>query len=157
MPKTVLVLPVFILLIFISVAADAAKYYKWQDEQGRTHYSAISPDGKRSEEINIRTNSQNSSKNAKTNEASNKTAPITKQEPATTAPEAMPLTETQLAQVREQEKKSCEVARKNLKTLAAHARVRVSDEGTGELRFLSPDEHAERKEKSQKAIKEYCK
>ena len=153
MPK----IAVILLLMIFSVGANAAKYYKWQDEKGLTHYTAIAPEGRASDVINTRTGAQKTFAEKKSDSNSKKTTPLTKPKPAPVAPEVAPPSKKQLANARRQQKENCDATRKNMETLNVRARVRINDSETGELRFLTPDEHAEMKNKSQKHLDEFCK
>ncbi|PCH52219.1 MAG: DUF4124 domain-containing protein, partial [Cellvibrionales bacterium] len=84
MPK----IPLILLLMIFSVGANAAKYYKWQDEKGLTHYTAIAPEGRASDVINTRAGAQQTFAEKKSDSKSKKTTSLAKPKPAPVAPEA---------------------------------------------------------------------
>src|SRR5690606_33223900 len=47
--------PALLMLVLISLSAEAAKFYKWVDKDGVTHYSAQPPAGTSAETLNLRT------------------------------------------------------------------------------------------------------
>jgi uncharacterized protein DUF4124 len=150
--------PVILLLIFFSIGASAAKYYKWQDEKGLTHYTAIAPEGRTNEVINTRTGGYKPFADEKPSGTPKRGTPSSKPKPTTQpATKTDPQTKQQLAKARKQQEENCEVTRKNLETLNIRARIRINDAETGELRFLTPDEHASMKKESQEHLDEFCK
>ena len=142
--------------------AVAAKYYKWTDENGVTHYGAVAPQGKESQSIDVRTGESRSA--ATDRSAQSNTQPATPADQPSTGTEAAKAKEKEQAlakekqdrALQEQRRKNCEIARENAELLRVRARVRANDPDTGELRYLSPDEKKAREEATAKSIEENC-
>jgi hypothetical protein len=156
------IVPLFLLLAFVSFTASAGKFYKWEDDDGVVHYTAIAPAHRASEIINTQSGEHKSSSSKQANvktEAEKKVAkdhaeqkrPAEQKKPKTTPP-----TEQELAKNREQTEKKCAIDRKNLETLSTRPRVRIEDPDTKQLRYLSPEEITSKKERAKNNIDKFC-
>jgi hypothetical protein len=125
-----------VLCTFSSVAGD---FYKWEDENGVTHYTSTPP--KDAENTKVRTyNTKGSPVSATTAKTEDKTK-------TTSIP-------TAVSEAPKKDPERCKLARKNLETLKQHARVRIEE--NGKLRYLSEKEHAQKMDDAQKTIKDNC-
>ena len=144
----------------INCGAFAAKYYKWTDDSGVTHYGAIAPHGKESQAIDVRTGESRSAATDKSAPRDSKPPTSAAKPPTSTEPadsgETEPARQEDERAQQEQRNKNCELARENAEILRTRARVRVNDPDTGELRYLSPDEKKAREEATAKSIEENC-
>lgn len=152
--------------MLFSLGVHAAKYYKWEDEQGITHYTAIAPSNTASETINTRTGERkapggDSENRAPSNNigpddqtATTNPEPDLAQQPAT--PKVAPPSQQELARIQEEKNNNCKKTQKNLETLTNRPRVRINDRDTGELRYLTPEEQLSMKEDAEKYIDEFC-
>lgn len=134
--------------------AEAAKFYKWTDEQGATHYTAEPPPpGAKSSEVRVQ---------AKPGAA----RPAT---PATPAAAAAPgkAKADDKAKTKGQEQKAeaskgpeqyaekCKGLRANLQAMEDHGRVKEMT-ASGEARVLSDDEKNARLDETRREIKAFC-
>lgn len=144
----------------ITAGAIAGKFYKWTDENGVTHYSAVAPQGKESDTLDIRTGEKRPATDGvgdNTDRPASPTAVKNKTEKAPEKSEQELRAAKQKARARQaQRKKNCETAQKNAEILRTRARVRVNDPDTGELRYLSPDEKQAKEDATAKNIEENC-
>ncbi|MBV1932419.1 MAG: DUF4124 domain-containing protein [Porticoccaceae bacterium] len=156
------IVPIFLLLAFVSFGASAGKFYKWEDDEGVVHYTAIAPGHRASETIETQSGKHqpSSSKQADDKTEAEKKAIKGEAELKKAAEpkksEAAPPTKQELVKTREQTEKNCTQTRKNLETLNTRGRMRFEDPDTGELRYLSPEEITSKKEKAKKNIDEFC-
>lgn len=158
--------PLFLLLAFVSFGVNAGKFYKWEDDEGVVHYTAIAPGHRASETVNTQSgehgpskDQQASSKTSGKTEADKKVAENEtdlKKPPEPKKPETALPTKPELKEPREETEKKCAVTRKNLETLNTRPRVRIEDPETGQLRYLSPEEIDSKKEIAQKNIDQFC-
>lgn len=125
-------------VLLISGNASSKDFYKWQDDDGITHYSAHPPRNDRAAEKVRATNITGSA--APTN-------PNNSKKDAETAA-------TEEAEPSKKNSERCAIAQKNLKTLEERSRVRVKDGDS--TRFLTPDEKQEMTESTRAQIKESC-
>jgi len=107
-------------LLAISSLSPAAKFYKWVDDKGVTHYDAQPPQGANATEVNTRANA--SSDQSEAIEALR----AREEKRLETEPEAV-------AQER------CEQHRKNLETLTNKPTVRRKNPETGELEVIDQE------------------
>jgi len=122
-------------------AAD--NVYKWVDENGLTHYTALPPKNRSASKIRTKTgHSDPVSYKSPESDIRDKPATDTEQTTASTP-------------VSLKDPNRCAIARENLETLRVHARVRIKSED-GEMRYLKPEEHNQKKVEAQKAIRESC-
>ncbi len=127
--------------------AHGAQVYKWVDEAGVTHFSAVPPDGGRpSETINIRTG-QASPANESQDHYDTEPAVET---PTSAAPP------TARSTTREVDRERCEQALETRDSLANRARARVIDPDTGEYRIVTSDELQSWRDEVEADIRRYC-
>lgn len=162
--------PIFLLLAFVSFGVNAGKFYKWEDDEGVVHYTAIAPGNRASETVNTQSGEHRPSRDQQasdktTGKTSSKTEADKKvaenetgleKPPEPKKPETAPPTKPELKEPREETEKKCAVTRKNLETMNTRARVRIEDPDTGQLRYLSPEEINSRKAIAQKNIDQFC-
>ena len=144
---------IFMMVLCTFTAVDAAKIYKWVDENGQIHYSSQKPPGQKVESVKVKKGpkviekAKQESNDATTDEAQS-------QEDA----EAEALAKEQLAKADAvNNKRLCEQARKNIAALNATVRVTKVDEKTGQTVRMSDDERLNAMKKAQQAVKEFCK
>lgn len=130
-----------LLALVLSPNALSKDFYKWQDEQGVTHYSAHPPRGDKA-----------STKIRATN-IKGKAAPAKSSAPKNEAPAATKPTSVEKA-ASKKDPQACKRARTNLKTLQEHGRVRVKE--GDDYRFLSDEEHKANQLRAKKEIKTAC-
>ncbi|MDP5070107.1 MAG: DUF4124 domain-containing protein, partial [Congregibacter sp.] len=63
---------------------------------------------------------------------------------------------TDVSQAVTKNPESCSRARINLETLNSSARIRIRDEGTGELRYLDEEEQASQRQRAEDIIRIHC-
>jgi hypothetical protein len=140
------------LFVTTSVTAHAEKIYKWQDDDGSWNYSEVPPVEKEAETLKIKVS-------PKSSEGINTTSSVidTKNSAESRKEKVNPESEPETAYTPEEIKANCSLATKRLGGLETHPRVLITDEKTGDKRYLSPDEHKEWSTKSKKEIEEFCK
>lgn len=131
--------------------AEAAKFYKWTDEQGATHYTADPPPpGAKSSEVRVK---------AKPGAAT----PATPAAAATTGKakaddKAKAKGQEQKADASkgpEQYAEKCKGLRANLQAMEEHGRVKEMT-ASGEARVLTDDEKNARLDETRREIKAFC-
>ncbi|MBR9910472.1 MAG: DUF4124 domain-containing protein [Gammaproteobacteria bacterium] len=134
------------LLISWGQQASSKEYYRWQDDEGITHYSAHPPKDRVATKVRA-TNTQI--------EVRDNQAPPAPAQNADQDSEAAPDNAQQTAAAKPvSDPQRCEAARKNIKTLQEKSRIRIKD--NGEYRFLTPEEMAEKLRIAQHIIDEEC-
>lgn len=131
-----------LLLCGLSNAYASKNFYKWVDEKGVTHYSAHPPAKAQDEATKVRTT------NLKADE------PVPAETGKDDTPAATP--PLQGTVVRDKSPELCKQARQNLKAFEENARLRLKDEKTGEMRYLTPDEIQAQKDLANKQVKDNC-
>lgn len=143
-----LTLPFVVITSFMLLGqfSAAEEVFKWVDENGLTHYSALPPKNKKARIVKTQTGHSEpvSYKNSKPADESSSPA----QESPVTTPAAP-------SNIPQKDPERCTAARKNLETLQNHARVRIKGDD-GQLRYLTPNEHGQKMANAQKAIDESC-
>ncbi|HBC19993.1 MAG TPA: DUF4124 domain-containing protein [Alcanivorax sp.] len=137
------------LLLILASASSAAKFYKWVDDQGVTHYGANPPQGTTSSEVNTRANaSSDQDRELEALDERRNARENAKEEAAKAAEEETRLKSEpdELAQER------CEQHRKNLETLKNKPIVRRKNPETGEMEVLDQEEREKMIQNSQKAL-----
>ncbi len=131
-------------LAFVSTS-QAAKIYRWVDENGMAHYSQNPPRELQSETVNIRAASKGtpSSSHVKT-EASSQEKTATKEKESLTA-EHSP----------EDKAKYCQQSKNLLQQMNGNTNRRFAQDD-GSFRKLSQEEIADYRNKAQKGISDYC-
>lgn len=135
-----------LLLCSFSNAHASKNFYKWVDEKGVTHYSAHPPAKAQEEAIKVRTTNLKADEPAPAEAGKGDT-------PAATPAATPPLEGTV---VRDKSPELCKQARQNLKTFEENARLRLKDDKTGEMRYLTPDEMQSQKDLANKQVKDNC-
>ena len=135
-------------IFFISAPAFAEKVYKWVDEAGNIHYSDIKPNAQNVEDVKVRGSSSSASGGS---DVLGKANAIDEQKSAEL--------EKKAAEMQEETKKretqaQCQAIQDNLNKMRDSSRVKVSE--NGELRYLTPEEIAERRKSYQEMYKAHC-
>jgi Domain of unknown function (DUF4124) len=133
-------------ILWITPTTHASKdFYKWQDENGVTHYSAHPPSKKQTQKEPTKVRATNLDYDAPP-QASNDANPKDKEKTKAGTP---PITQEKSSEL-------CEVAKNNLKMIEENARIRVKDGDKGEYRYLTTEEIQSRKADAQKQVDENC-
>jgi len=125
-------------VLLLSNSVNSKDFYKWQDDDGVTNYSAHPPRNERAAQKVRATN-------------------LTGAAAAKPASKAETKTETAAAEQAVPSKKNserCAAAQKNLKTLQERARVRIKEGDS--FRYLSPEEKQDMEKSTRKQIEEAC-
>lgn len=133
--------------------AQASSFYKWVDENGVTHYSAQPPEDRPSQEVDVRTGETR--ENDDDSPQGNSPALATEEEEAGNEDLEQELAKEK-ERIEQQNRENCEIARRNQFNLKHRDRIRITDEDTGEERYLTPEELKEWRERTEKEIEEYC-
>ncbi len=140
-----------LLMTVAPCVAMSASVYKWTDENGITHFGDRQPVGASSETVNVRSGT---SSGAATSRSSPQKRLGELQEQQQNEADRKKETAVEVAR-RKQREANCENARSNLKVIESNARIRIEDDG--EMRYLSPEEIAEQKEKLEEIAAKNCK
>lgn len=143
-------------LLIATSPANAAKFYKWTDAEGATHYSADPPpDSVKASEVRVKTKSSYEGEPA---------APATPQKDAT-APAATKDGKADAGKGEEKKAENgsapgryaekCTKLKADLQTLQESPRVKVTD-AKGESRTLSEEEKVTQIDETQRQIKAFC-
>jgi hypothetical protein len=133
-------------LFFLSTAAAAAgEYYKWEDDEGVTHYSAEKPEDR--EASRVEGHNPPSSSQDQAMERLEKQRQEARQEGETAADEEQ---DKDTAQAPDEER--CKKHRENLQTLNTTTQVRRKNPETGELETLTEEERQAMIKKTKKAL-----
>jgi len=136
-------------LLTLASAGSAAKFHKWVDEDGVTHYGANPPQGVVSTEVNTRANaSSDQHRELEALDAKRNARQDAKEEAAQAAREA----ERLQSEPDEVVKERCEQHRKNLETLKNKPIVRSKNPETGELEVLDQEAREKMIQSSQEAL-----
>jgi hypothetical protein len=141
------------LTLLIAVApgmAMSAPVYKWTDENGITHFGDRQPVGASSETVNVRSGTSSGSAASRPS-PQKRLGELQEQQQKETDREKETAVE---AARRKQRAANCESARSNLKVIDSNARIRIEE--NGEMRYLSPEEIAEQREKLEGIATENC-
>ena len=145
-------------------AAEAAKFYKWTDDNGVTHYTIKPPPaGAKSSQVRIKTQSFTDAEEP--SEASSpgtgkKAAPKKGKEgkAGDAASDKAGKTDKEAKDGADKTGKyaeKCIKLRADLKTIQEYVRIRTTDE-KGEQRTLTEEEKSDRKDDIERQIKAYC-
>lgn len=147
-------------LALAASTAEAAKFYKWTDADGVTHYSADPPAEGAGKASEIRVKSRPAADTpAAATPAAGGDAPGTatagqgkadagKDKKKDEAPKATGKEPAQYAE-------KCKQLRQDLQTIQDHERIKTRD-ANGEVKVLSDDEKNARLDATQREIKAYC-
>ncbi len=131
-----------ILLGLLPLSSEAKqKLYKWVDKDGVTHYSAQPPVDQKVDTINITTGYV-------------APPPPPPARAKLSASQAASATPPEAESLKDPEK--CKKVRGELEKMRIYPRIRVKDSDTGELRYLSPEEKAERVKRTEQQEKAFC-
>ncbi|TVP52248.1 MAG: DUF4124 domain-containing protein [Halomonadaceae bacterium] len=133
--------------------------YRWVDEEGNVQFSETPPSDRQSEQTRYRTG-RSAGDSGSSGPAL--TSPQRSETPGTPAAEPEEETETvaremtpeQQQELSRQHQANCEAARVALETIQNNARLRVEE--NGEMRFLTPEEIEQRREKLEGVQAESC-
>lgn len=131
----------------------AAKYYKWVDEKGVTHYTAQPPASGEGEVIKVKSG-HSSDKEAAMKRLQERRDRLQQQ----AEERANPQVDQQAAADKKNAeivKKNCEAYRKNLKVMNENSRVRMMDKN-GEARVLPEEERQQKMKDAKKYLSENC-
>lgn len=138
--------------LVLSAPAMAAKYYKWTDARGVTHYSETPPppEAVSSGEVRVQTNLPSDSESAVERLEKQRAETLKNMNaPAAGAPAATPKVD------KSQYAERCKQLRANLQTMQNSGRVKEQDE-KGETRVLTDDEKKQRMDDAERQIKAFC-
>ena len=144
------ILTLTLLLAVVPGVAMSASVYKWTDENGVTHFGDRQPTGSKAERVNVRSGT---SSDASGNRPSPQERLQNLQEHQ--EDEARQRQETAVEEARRKQRDAnCATARSNLEVIANHARIRIEE--NGELRYLTPEELAEKRAELERMAKDNC-
>ncbi|WP_096281565.1 DUF4124 domain-containing protein [Marinobacter sp. LV10R510-11A] len=147
MNKTTLMLT--LLMAIAPGMAMSASVYKWTDENGITHFGDRQPVGANSETVNVRSGTSTGGNNRPS--AQQRLGELQEQQQADAEKKQETTVETAR---RKQREANCETALSNLKIIEDNARIRIEE--NGEMRYLTPDEIAEKRNKLEEVTAENC-
>lgn len=148
MTKTTLMLT--LLMAVAPGMAMSASVYKWTDANGITHFGDRQPVGASSETVNVRSGTSTGNGNKRPT-AQQRLGELQEQQQEDA--EKQKETAVQTAR-RKQREANCETARENLEVIESNARIRIKE--NGEMRYLTPDEIAEQRNKLEDIATENC-
>lgn len=139
----------FSILLAMFTLSVSAEIYKWTDETGRVHYSDKKPNEKTdAKEIKVSTGRGTSGQSTSSASGAQPNTPEKEQELQQKA-ESLSQKQGQSAS-----KEKCDAVRENLAKMTEGARLRINE--NGQMRFLSPEEIAEKRQTYQSFIDENC-
>lgn len=138
-------------LLILASASSAAKFYKWVDDNGVTHYGANPPQGVVAKEVNTRANASSDQDRAiEALEAKRDQAAKEREKAAKAAEEARrEKTEPEAVQ-----QERCEQYRKNLDILLNKPTVRQENPETGEMEVIDQEKREEILKKTREALEQ---
>ena len=150
---------ILVLVVLFSSQLAAEKIYKWVDEKGQIHYASQKPAGQEVETVKLKKVPKAAPKavpeaaSEAEDESSDAANPEVDSEAEAAAKAAA---KAKLAEADKiNNKKQCELARKNYAALNATVRVlRTNDKG--ESVRMTDDERVNAMQAAQQAIKQYC-
>jgi hypothetical protein len=137
---------VFALAILLPLSVSGGTVYKWTDADGVIHYGDKKPDSTESTTIKVQGG-----------QGTPASAPAEDSTPDKAKSGVEEITPEQKAANDKARQAACDTARENLAAIKTYARVRVKDPKTGEPRYLTAEEKAQRQVDAEKIIKETCK
>ncbi|MED5388569.1 MAG: DUF4124 domain-containing protein [Pseudomonadota bacterium] len=138
-------------LFALASASPAAKFYKWVDDNGVTHYGANPPQGQTSTEVNTRANASSDQNKALDNLQEKREQAAKEREMAEKAAEEARREKTEPEAVQQER---CEQYRKNLDILINKPTVRQQNPDTGEMEVIDQNRRDELLEKTRQALEE---
>lgn len=154
--KSILLVPALCLPLLLSTATYAGKFYKWVDEAGVTHYGEQPPNTESASVINVKTGASSDQDKAVAELEAKRQAKQDAKDANTANADQNQQQQELEKQNREIMQKNCAARRQNLAQLKLGGRIKVVSE-TGEPRYLSDDEIAQRKSEAEKYLEENCK
>lgn len=138
------------ILCLASSMAWSGTVYKWTDAKGQVHFGDQAPDGVKSEKMSIDTGTAEKMANPGLESGSNN-------QPESAVVNGKPSAKNlgEAAKANNQRQKNCKIAKKNLKILENHARIRIKGKD-GKLRYLTPQEIKTKKSEYEQVMKENC-
>ncbi|MCG8316143.1 MAG: DUF4124 domain-containing protein [Pseudomonadales bacterium] len=134
-------------------SSQAAKYYKWVDDDGVTHYSAQPPNKGEGEIIKVKAGAS-SDKESAMKRLEERRAKLQQDAENRANPEKDMQAEADRMNT-EANKKACETNKKNLKIMTEHSRVRMLDKD-GQARVLPEEERQASIKKAKEFIQQNC-
>jgi hypothetical protein len=145
---------ILVVVVLFSSQLAAEKIYKWVDENGQIHYAAQKPAGQEAETVKLR-KAPKAAPKAET-EATNPAPDAADDSTAEVDAEAEAAAKARLAAADKiNNKKQCDLARKNYAALNASVRVSRTNE-QGETVRMTDDERVKAMQAAQQGIKKYC-
>lgn len=127
--------------------ADTARVYKWVDDHGVTHFSAVPPSaGHPAETINIHTGE------AAQEDSDSATVAV----PGPAAPVASTDQPASVTSRFQHDQARCDQAREAEAALASNNRVQVRESDSGEYRTLNADELEEWRARAREEVRHFC-
>lgn len=144
------------LLMSIGSVVNAAKVYKWVDENGQIHYSSNKPVNQEAETVKLKKGPKIVPKKEVETEAVPGKQGEEIEEPVD--PKAEKEAKKQMAKAdAANRQKQCDAARKNLAALNASTRVATIDPDTGVRTYMTDDQRVKGFQQANKAIRDNCK
>lgn len=152
--------------LLATAPAEAAKFYKWTDAQGVTHYSADPPpaSANKASEVRVRSRQADEAEADQAEAAGDGAQPAAAGKSAAAAKPAAAAKETAgeakdknetAAKAPEQYAEKCKQFRSNLQSMEEHARVKETD-AKGEVKVLTDEEKNARLDVTRRQIKAFC-
>lgn len=144
------ILTLSLLLAVVPGVSMSASVYKWTDKDGVTHFGDRQPSGTQSEQVNVRSGSSSPaattrpSPEERVNALEEQEQKEEKQRREAVAEEAR----------QKQREANCSTAQTNLRVMKNNARIRIQE--NGELRYLTPEEIAEKRAKFEEVVAKDC-
>ncbi|KZY61541.1 MULTISPECIES: DUF4124 domain-containing protein [unclassified Oleiphilus] len=141
-------------LLFIALLCSLStlaygQIYKWTDEQGRVHYSDKKPESnKQVSEVKVQTG-----KGLPAPNKSNSPAPNTPEKEQALQEKAAQLSQTTDKKAPRDDNK-CAAVKENLSRMVDGARLRIKE--NGQMRYMTPEEIADKRALSQTYLAENC-
>ncbi|KZY88706.1 hypothetical protein A3742_25975, partial [Oleiphilus sp. HI0071] len=133
----------------VTVSASA-EIYKWTDKDGRTHYSDKKPNAQKDAK-KIKVHTGKGSIGNSSNKPSSEPQPNTPEKEQALRKKAEDLSKKQGQQA---SKERCDAVRENVAKMTEGARLRINE--NGQMRFLSPEEIADKRKTYQAFLDENC-
>ncbi len=145
---------ILVVVVLFSSQLAAEKIYKWVDENGQIHYASQKPAGQEAETVKLR-KAPKAAPKAET-EATNPAPDAADDSTAEVDAEAEAAAKARLAAADKiNNKKQCDLARKNYAALNASVRVSRTNE-QGETVRMTDEERVKAMQAAQQGIKKYC-
>ena len=144
------ILMLTLLMAAVPGISHGGSVYKWTDENGVTHFGDQQPNGRKSEQVNVRVGTGSA-------KPADQATPQEKMKDLEDKQKTRTLTQKEKAQEearRKQREANCATARSNLDIIDSKARIRVEE--NGESRYLSPEEIAQQRQKYEEITAENC-